>query len=172
MGTNHPIIVNVPPVKGNIDKSEDTQSTQPTADNLSDDVWDLTDIKRHSIVADWYEDGVRCIVMRNIGFCGYVGIPENHPLAGFGYDDIPLDCHGGLTFCGEIKGADGWYFYGWDYSHSGDYVNFYKEIDMPSFGDDRKWTFGEVKQEVRDVLWGFKRLIKLSERIAKGSQEG
>ena len=30
--------------------------------------------------------------------CGYVGIPENHELYGKNYEDINVECHGGLTY--------------------------------------------------------------------------
>lgn len=41
-----------------------------------------------------------CLAVRNpIGaWCGYVGVPNDHPYYGQPYDDIPVSVHGGLTF--------------------------------------------------------------------------
>jgi hypothetical protein len=50
--------------------------------------------------------------------CGYVSIPLNHPFYKKPYEDIPVDCHGGLTF-GEGKKD---YWIGFDCAHSFDYV--------------------------------------------------
>jgi len=44
--------------------------------------------------------GLACLVKRNHfgALCGYVGVPEGHPWHGKGYDDVPADVHGGLTY--------------------------------------------------------------------------
>jgi len=53
-----------------------------------------------TIVHDVFDEGLRFIIMRGpLHWCGYIGIPKDHPLAGFSYDDISLiSAHGGLTF--------------------------------------------------------------------------
>lgn len=52
--------------------------------------------------------------------CGYVLIPEGHPLHGVGYDDVEgIEAHGGLTFSGSLYGQDGWWL-GFDCMHAGD----------------------------------------------------
>lgn len=71
------------------------------------------------------------ITFRDIGFrCGYVAISTDHPLHKFNnenYDDLPVDCHGGVTFFEEshltqkllgFKCADKWI--GFDAGHAGD----------------------------------------------------
>jgi len=79
-----------------------------------------------TVFVDRHEDGYRFLVMRGpASVVAYLGVPESHPLAGRAYDDLPLDCHGGLTFAGLGGGKRdafpaGWYWYGWDYAHSGD----------------------------------------------------
>lgn len=50
---------------------------------------------------------------------GYVTIPKEHPYYEKHYDDMEIDCHGGLTFS-EI--SDNKYMIGFDCAHSGDYV--------------------------------------------------
>lgn len=53
--------------------------------------------------------------------CGYVQIPENHPLYEKFFGDIDLDSIG-LSFSGKLKGLDGWYI-GWDHHHIWDAID-------------------------------------------------
>ncbi len=50
--------------------------------------------------------------------CGYVQIPKRHPLYSKDWDEIDLDCHGGIT-CNENHEE---HWIGFDCAHSGDYV--------------------------------------------------
>ena len=119
---------------------------------------------------DWYEDGVRCLIVRGPGgLCAYLGVPIDHHLSGRGYDNIPLDCHGGLTYSGEGDGKyrpKNWYWYGWDYSHSGDYAFYYDQdplVGKFNHGEEKKWLVDEVESEVRMVVRDFKKLMTLVE---------
>lgn len=52
--------------------------------------------------------GLPCLAVRNRhsgNWCGYVGLPPEHPLHGKGYDDlgIDVDVHGGLTFSDKCR---------------------------------------------------------------------
>ena len=65
--------------------------------------WDQEDDKY-----EWINEatGYPCIIVRNQmhAFCGYVGIPKNHALAGKSYSEIEdagIDVHGGVTYSGE-----------------------------------------------------------------------
>ena len=51
--------------------------------------------------------------------CGYIFIPSNHPFHEKPYEDIPVECHGGLTFGETLSGM---YCIGFDCAHSFDYV--------------------------------------------------
>ena len=44
--------------------------------------------------------GLDCMAHRNRSgaWCGYVGVPAGHPAYGQDYDNVDVDCHGGLTF--------------------------------------------------------------------------
>ena len=44
--------------------------------------------------------GLDCMAHRNGSgaWCGYVGVPEGHPAYGQDYDNVDVDCHGGLTY--------------------------------------------------------------------------
>lgn len=52
--------------------------------------------------------GLPCLLHRGPGghWCGYVGVAEGHSYFKKGYDDVPVDVHGGLTFadfCADTK---------------------------------------------------------------------
>ena len=49
--------------------------------------------------------------------CGYVGVPEDHPWHGKGYDDVDIDVHGGLTYA---DARDDLWWFGYDCAHLGD----------------------------------------------------
>lgn len=83
--------------------------------------------------------------------CAYVRLPKGHCLQGKDYMDIPINCHGGLTYSSsslkvsakkEIKGA----WIGWDYSHYGDYCSI-----LP-FLKGKKWTTREIVAECKSVI--------------------
>lgn len=71
--------------------------------------------------------GYKCVIKRmmNMGgqLNGYVRLLETSKFYKKGYDDIPIDCHGGLTFAGEIEN-DGDFYIGFDTAHYQDYVPF------------------------------------------------
>ena len=56
--------------------------------------------------------------------CGYVGVPASHTHHGKGYDDVPADVHGGLTYAGSERDypapSDGLWWLGYDCAHLGD----------------------------------------------------
>ena len=50
---------------------------------------------------DFVHAGFACLALRNprLGFwCGYVGVPADHPAYGRKYDDMDVEVHGGLTY--------------------------------------------------------------------------
>jgi hypothetical protein len=53
--------------------------------------------------------GLPCLIVRSRGgaLCGYVGVAQNHPFYGQGYNDVPEEsAHGGLTFSGKCTGDE------------------------------------------------------------------
>ena len=78
-----------------------------------------------------------CLMVRNPagGWCGYVGVPRNHPAYEKDYDDVAAEVHGDLTYAnkcvegprdksichipGEGESDDVWWL-GFDCMHSGD----------------------------------------------------
>lgn len=119
------------------------------------------------VFCDEFDEGVRFVILRGPGsLCAYVGIPSSHPLAGWEYDDLNIDCHGGLTYSGSSVHGDGsTYWYGWDYNHSGDRGT-YDRI-FPSSFEETEWTPAMVYENSWSALYEFKRAVRLAEKIAR-----
>ena len=87
--------------------------------------------------------------------CAYIEIPKGHRFYEKDYEEIDLDCHGGLTFSDfRDFGFGEKYYIGWDYAHLGDYIG---ARSFPSFneyagGTDKRWTTAEILDEVREVI--------------------
>jgi hypothetical protein len=133
---------------------------------------EVLDAKPGHIFVDKFDEGVRFIIMRGpASLCAYVGVPEEHPLAGFDYESLPVDCHGGLTFAS--KGTNDWpkgfFWYGWDYAHSGDRSTYDDDPTRTLVRPDRsekRWTVKEVEQDSWHATYEFRKLMKLAESIA------
>jgi hypothetical protein len=124
------------------------------------------------IYYDQFEDGVRALILRGPAcLCAYLGVPKDHPLAGFSSDDLNIPCNGGLTYSGEggKEWPQGFYWYGWDYAHCGDLcfydLKYGREKGYKS--EDKPWLVEDVKKELRDSVYYFKKLMALAERVAK-----
>ena len=108
---------------------------------------------------------------RGTHFCAYVRLPKYHPFYKLPYEDIDLDCHGGLTF-GEMTDFENvrvqeweshflgffwsghWveekvkkgYWIGWDYAHDGDFCPAFPELG------GKEWTADEVALKAKLVI--------------------
>lgn len=72
--------------------------------------------------------------------CAYIGIPKGHRFYNRMEYEIPIDCHGNLTYAdfgihGHMKDK---YVIGWDYNHVCDQF--------------RRWTTEEILEEVHEVI--------------------
>jgi len=68
-----------------------------------------------------------CHIRRNTRaghLCGYVTLTPDNDFFGLEYYDIPLNCHGGLTYASN-QGPN--WVIGFDCAHYGDYQPFYNE---------------------------------------------
>lgn len=135
---------------------------------------ELLQVKEGEIILDKFDEGIRFIIIRGpSALCAYIGIPLDHPLSGFDYDSIPIECHGGLTFAGKGDGyrPEGYYWYGWDYGHSGDYAFYYDTLPQLTNSlsylrqQDKKWTPDEVEKDSWSAMYSFRTLMKLAEKI-------
>lgn len=83
-----------------------------------------------TIERDWTTaSGLRavCLLLRGSHRCGYVGVPQEHPWYGLGYDHdalVHIEVHGGLTYADGDSDypaeSDGLWWFGFDCAHSGD----------------------------------------------------
>lgn len=77
---------------------------------------------------EWGRGGCRLVVAMHERLwhrCGYVGLPEGHPLHGIQCDHVEdVAVHGGLTFSGQAASLgwpdDGLWYLGLDCAHLGD----------------------------------------------------
>jgi hypothetical protein len=128
-----------------------------------DDFKEIGPLPVGTILRDWHDDGVRIIITRGpLHPCVYLGIPLDHPLAGHDYENLPIDCHGGLTFADKGDGKyrpKGYYWYGYDYGHCNDFMF----CDHPSTQrlDGKKWTVKEIVDDAWRATWDLKKLMRL-----------
>lgn len=140
------------------------------AKEINEFTWeDVVSASPGDVFVDRMEDGVRFVILRGpFHLCAYVGVPMDHPLAGFDYEAIPLRCHGGLTY-GD-SGTDrplpaGRYWYGWDYGHCGDYSIHAGKLLGESGG--KRWGVKDVDSDSWSAIYGFITLVRLAEAIAR-----
>ena len=91
--------------------------------------------------------------------CAYVELPKKHKWYGLHEDNIPISCHGGLTYSStqgiicplnNPNHRDG-YWIGWDYAHYGDYV--YNNFNDFGFAlGEKYWTTEEIFEDVKEVI--------------------
>lgn len=107
--------------------------------------------------------GLPCLAVRNFSgaWCGYVGVPDTHPMHGAHYDEVNADAHGGLTFSGACRpGAeehgichipepgepDNVWWLGFDCAHLGDKCP-QPRFHGPEFDDEVYRTLEYVQAE-------------------------
>ncbi len=91
-------------------------------------------IKKEGDTKEWIftcKNGIefKCYIRRQPRaghLCGYVHLTPDNDYYGYEYDDIPVSCHGGLTYGSEHD--DEWVI-GFDCGHYGDYQPFYNETE-------------------------------------------
>lgn len=95
--------------------------------------------------------------------CAYVELKENDAFYGQAdYDKIPIDCHGGLTYCthhGYGRNTEHYrpgHWIGWDYAHWGDYVGY----DLICDEDHQKHFTHGILYEVKNVINQLKEYAK------------
>ena len=135
------------------------------------DAWkDVVEAKPGHIFVDRFDGPCRFLILRGaVSLCAYVGVPKDHPLWGMQYDDLPLQCHGGLTYSGEGgKGLpEGFWWYGWDYAHAGDFAILPRSARLGS--GDKQWTVEEVYKDSLATIDQFKKLCDLAVKVKEGA---
>ena len=137
--------------------------------DYADDLWDISDIPKGTRLRDWFDEGVWVMIVRsNFSMNVYMGVPLHHPLAGFNYDDLTVECHGGLTYAAKGDGdylPEGYYWYGYDYSHAGD-ACFYRD-GLDAFTGDKKWALREIQDDAWNAVYDFKKQMRFAEKILR-----
>lgn len=120
------------------------------------------------------------ILQGELCLLAYIGVPEAHWLADM--EELRFDCHWCVSWRAPGDGVcrpAGWYWYGWDYGHAGDYVSS-PELDairelvkakglvMPSLNGGKRWTVEEVMLDVIDVAVNLQAALAQAEDCARG----
>lgn len=135
--------------------------------------WDAEIDKRQ-----WLDSisGLPCMIRRagkELGhWCGYVGVPADHPLHGKDGDSIDVEVHGGVTFAGGCSGgdpstsichvvspgeADDVWWFGFDCAH---YMDF-----LPGMRGRARADIGD--EVYRDQTYVIRETLNLAAQLAK-----
>lgn len=120
------------------------------------------DEKRMILTSD-YKGWTYSIITFGTHPCAYVDVKDTM-FDGKFYADIPIECHGGLTYSADYlpRTNDKGWFIGWDYAHWGDLFYSQYNIDMGVIDIvSKEWTIDEVEEECKNVI---DQLIKLTEK--------
>ena len=119
-----------------------------------------------SIILDegFYKNYEYFIINRHTHPCSYVCIDNKSVFFKKEYNEIPLECHGGLTYsepvihsvmqysdkykCDINTTIDREWVIGWDYAHFEDYMGY----EDPFFNKGKRWTTLQLKEEVEQVI--------------------
>lgn len=91
--------------------------------------------------------------------CSYIKLPEGHKYNGKHYDEIPLECHCGLTYSKDkLMGGnkEGEWYIGWDYAHLGDHLSYNNGPSAITGG--HRWTLEELENEMFETIEHLKTL--------------
>jgi hypothetical protein len=121
--------------------------------------------------------GLECRILRGPwgSFCGYVGVPKEHPAYGMGYEPCTGDyvdenvewwrrhitnrlefkikdisVHGGLTYAGQAPFSD-LHWFGFDCSHSSDFAPGLSELRSRGTYRDIKYVTEEVESLAKQL---------------------
>lgn len=123
----------------------------------------------NTVCALFYREGLCLLVLRGPhSLCSYVGIPADHPLAGAGYELLPVKVCGGLNFEG-VHGEGfneifprGFYFYGWSHDHRID-----ASFDRDPRPEETLWDVPMCCLELEAAAIEFTSAMKLAKHAAK-----
>lgn len=99
--------------------------------------------------------------------CGYVILTRDNDYFGMEYDEIPVDCHGGLTYASD-EGPN--WVIGFDCAHLGDLQPFYSEMEWYGVGVYRDMEFvtqecESICEQISEKSRAHKRAKKINELI-------
>ena len=94
--------------------------------------------------------------------CGYVGVPEGHPMYGKHYDEVDVDVHGGLTYSND---EDGLWTFGYDCGHWDD------AKDPELMSDEYKKVFRDFPRLIEGTIKTLDFCVTECEALAKQLEE-
>jgi hypothetical protein len=103
-------------------------------------------------------------VPRSGHLCGYVHLTPDSDFYGYEYDDIPIDCHGGLTYASEHD--DEWVI-GFDCAHMGDYQPFYTDMEWYNGNESQYRDMEFVTKECQSICEQLSTKSKSHHRLTK-----
>ncbi len=119
----------------------------------------------------WFDvfSALPCLINRNVNgsLCGYVGVPESHPMYEISMSDVPdnlHDVHGGITYSNFMSdefqsfGKDIWWL-GFDCDHLHDL--------SPAVHDNQGFKRNRHYLEYRDIDYVTDDVGKLAEQLSK-----
>lgn len=126
----------------------------------------VADFPHDAVVRDHLdpESGLRVLVVRGpFSFLGYVGVRANHTLAEL--EELDFQCHWGITFNGwgdaDSFRETGWYWWGWDYAHGLDHVDYAASLP-PDASDEDKALAARMTEELGNL---FAELVRSPDEI-------
>lgn len=89
-----------------------------------------------------YRDYQYTVVFNDGGHrCGYVKVPPDNPAHNESYDDVRVECHGGLTYGKQDETGEGSWI-GFDCAHYSDAPEIAKAKEI--FPDSKRWHVQEL----------------------------
>lgn len=130
--------------------------------NIDKSNWARGDWDNEPDFLEWTDDSTSypCMAIRTEltgSWCGYVGVSKDHPLFEKDYHDITdLEVHGGITYGNPLKGKEGYWFFGFDCAHFGDFCPIHPNLFLN--GDYRNLSY--VQKECASLAKQLKVLEK------------
>jgi len=143
----------------------DTQLEKPAEYKIDKTAWERGPWDSEPDRIDFVHAGLACLALRNHhgNWCGYVGVPPEHPAYGKSYGDVDVDVDGGLTYARRCEEPichisqpgmpDDVYWLGFDCGHAWDLT--------PA------WRMERIREEVyRDLPFVMREIKSLAQQLA------
>jgi hypothetical protein len=128
---------------------------------------------------DFVHAGFACMALRRDtmgNWCGYVGVPREHPAYGKDYNDVDVEVHGGLTYANHCQAPichvpepgmpDDVFWLGFDCAHAGD-LSPAMEARMRAYNIPtlQGREFGAFREVYRDLPYVRAEIESLAEQL-------
>lgn len=113
-------------------------------------------VKEEGDYRTFVHKGLRCRILRHpelLHLCGYVGVPKSNKYFGKGYDDVPAEIHGGLTYADgnlRLQPEKNLWWFGFDTGHLGDKI-ISDPLGYGDFGNGVYRTMKYTEEETKNL---------------------